>query len=75
MTSQVFFERSEKTFWNNVLLVLVNSCVSLSCYQASTSQKVGDNFVKINMNMQFTLVPFMKKRKEEITELASFYCI
>ena len=36
-------------------------------YQASASQNVGDDHVKINTKMCIIVLPFVKKREEEIT--------
>ena len=40
--------------------------VSLSCYQASIFLKVSDDRVKINTNVWFAVLPFVKKSEEEV---------
>ena len=50
---------------NNALLILIKPPVSLSRYQASASQKVGDDRLNINTNMQFILAPFLSWRREK----------
>lgn len=49
------------------MLVLIRPRVRLSRYQVSAFQKVCDNSVKTNTNMHIIVLPFMKKREEEIT--------
>ena len=64
MISQVFFERSsEKTFWNNVLLVLINPRVSLSRYQASASQKGWWRLCENKYEHAVHITPFREEEK------------
>ena len=50
-----------------IIVMHIHPRVIFPPYQASASQNVGDDHVKINTKMCIIVLPFVKKREEEIT--------